>query len=120
MVFALNIYFRGISIMNTKIIVETLLKFHEFWKNFDKPILGKTLFEWLKIIFLYSFLIWFAIIGWNFYQDFLIVQGLSKQKNNILLIKNQKEYQLKEYYLKIKDIPAIISQSKNPFTYISA
>lgn len=96
--------------MNGKIIIENLFKAYEFLISLNKPIGGKPLFDWFKLAFLYSFVIWLSIIGWKFYQCYLQFQNLKKQKSDILVMKKYKENQIRKYISKLRDIDIAYKQ----------
>ena len=65
---------------------------------------GKTLKEWLLLGLQYSFILWFAILGWigyNFYSNY---KTLKEQENKKLVILKAKNREIEKTKKKIKDI----------------
>jgi len=115
MEFVLNIPIRGIS-MNTKALADILFRFYEYLISINKPIFGKTLFEWIKLAFLYSFVIWLIIFGWKVYNDYLYFKKLKDREESLASISQQKSKLVYKYSLKLRDIQLAYSQISKTFS----
>jgi len=115
MEFVLNIPIRGTS-MNTKALADIFFRFYEYLISINKPIFGKTLFEWIKLAFLYSFVIWLIILGWKIYNDYLYFKKLKDREEILASISQQKSKLLYKYSLKLRDIQFAYSQISKTFS----
>jgi len=102
--------------MNTKVLTEILFRFYEYLISINKPIFGKTLFEWIKLAFLYSFVIWLIILGWKVYNDYLYFKKLKDREGSLASISHQKSRLLYKYSLKLRDIQLAYSQISKTFS----
>jgi len=102
--------------MNTKVVTEYLFRVYEFLVELNKPILGITITEWIKLFILYSFVIWIPIIVWNAYQDYLRFKELERQKNFLLSSQRRVEKKILKYKQKLKDMEIAYKQISQTFS----
>lgn len=72
---------------------------------------GKTIKEWLLLILQYSFVLWFAILGWigyNFYNNYKILQQQETRKQTTLKTKNWEIRKTKQRIAEIKEAYKIL------------
>ncbi len=82
------------------------------------PILGKPLIDWIKLIGLYSFIIWFSLLGFKVYQYYAEYLILKNQENILFKSLKKKEEKFIKYKNKIKDLQLAYREVSKYFTPI--
>jgi hypothetical protein len=102
--------------MNFNKFIEYLNIALQYIRRLNILIFGKPLFDWLKLLLLYSFVIWFSITGWKAYQDFKEYKKLLQQEKNLQHRLKLKQKIVRKYKQKLQDIQTAYNEAKTIFS----
>jgi len=86
-------------------LVEKILPtIREYLEFLNRPIYGRPLLAWLKLAFIYSFVIWLGITGWKSYLFYQTYQNLERKKEAKISELQRIKNSISRYKQKIEDI----------------
>ena len=99
-----------------EIIEKFLPKLQGYLDYLNRPIYGRSILSWLKLAFIYSFVIWLAITGWKGYLFYQNYQNLINKRNIKISQLNRLKASLKNYKRKIEDINLAYKEISRTFS----